>query len=84
MGTTINFQTISYTSSADGETVAFIPQVQNNATRTISIISVTKEVKQLLPTEFVADTTGGTITLVNGLTLHNGETLFVLYKNTQS
>lgn len=66
-----------YVATSDGETVITITALQGN-----EIISVTKEVKQLLTSEYIFDAIAGTVTLVGGLSLAEGESLFVLYKKT--
>ncbi len=46
-----------------------------------TIVSVTKEIKQLVSTQYTFDPNVGTITLV-GTSMVAGETLFVLSKKT--
>jgi len=66
-----------YTATTDGETVVTITALQGN-----EVVSVTKELKQLLPSDYIFDDVAGTITLTGGLSLMTGETIFVLYKKT--
>lgn len=67
---------ITYTATTDGETVISFPSLQGT-----SVISITKEIKQLLPAEYVFDPKAGTITLV-GSSMAAGESMFVLSKKT--
>jgi hypothetical protein len=66
----------TYTATIDGETVISMPALQG-----ATIVSVTKEIKQLVSTQYTFDPNVGTITLV-GTSMVAGETLFVLSKKT--
>jgi len=63
--------------SSDGETVITIAALQNN-----QVLKVTKEIRELVPSQYTFNAESGTITLLGDLVLITGETLFVLYKTT--
>lgn len=67
---------VSYTATTDGETVVTIPELQGT-----TIVAITKEIKQLLPNQFVFNPRVGTIILTDSA-LATGESLFVLSKIT--
>jgi len=73
-----NVLSASYTTiSSEGETVITITALQNN-----QLVRVTKEIKELLPSQYSFNSVSGTITLLGDLVLSTGETLFVIYKTT--
>jgi hypothetical protein len=63
-----------YTSAADGETVIVRTPLIGNR-----IVQIEKEMKPLYETDFLFNPSTGTITLQNGVTVDNGQTLFILY-----
>ena len=69
----------SYTSAQDGQTVIIPLDILSNTLSGYDIVQITKEIKQLLITEYIWNKTSGVLTLVGGLTMANNETLFILY-----
>lgn len=63
-----------YTSVADGETVVVRPALIGNR-----IVQIEKETKPLYETDFLFNPSTGAITLQNGVTVDNGQTLFIIY-----
>jgi hypothetical protein len=63
-----------YTSSADGETTIVRAALIGNR-----IVQIEKETKPLYDTDFLFNPSTGTITLQGGVTVDNGQTLFILY-----
>jgi len=63
-----------YTSAADGETIVVRPALIGNR-----IVQIEKEMKPLYETDFLFNPSTGTITLQAGVTVDNGQTLFILY-----
>ncbi len=63
-----------YTAVADGETSIVRPLLIGNR-----IVQIEKETKPLYDTDFLFNPSTGTITLQNGVTLDNGQTLFIIY-----
>ena len=72
----INF---NYTATVAGETVITIPELQG-----LNVVTITHEIKQLLPSQYVFNSKLGTITLLNGLSMAPGETMFVLSTKTRT
>lgn len=69
----------SYTSNADG-TVSFTPlDINGNNLIGFDIVQIEKEIKPLKSNDFVWNKSLGVCTLLNGLTLDNGETAYILY-----
>ena len=66
-----------YTSIADGETVVVRPLLIGNR-----IVQIEKETKPLYETDFLFNPSTGTITLQGGVTVDNGQTLFIIYAKT--
>jgi len=64
----------SYTATTDDETVITVTDLQG-----AKIVQIIKEIKPLKDTEFVFNSTAGTITLVSS-SLATGETLAIIYK----
>jgi len=75
MAQTIKPIGVSYTATTDGESVVTLTELQGAE----SIVQIEKELKPLKTSEFVADLTAGTITLVGDKSLAAGETLFIIY-----
>ncbi|MCW3126588.1 MAG: hypothetical protein JWO03_2246 [Bacteroidetes bacterium] len=69
---------ISYTASANGETVITLTALQGAE----KVIQIEKEIKPLLDSQYIADLIAGTITLTGGLSLAQGETLAILFSRT--
>jgi hypothetical protein len=69
-------QQVSYTATATSETVITFTPLQTTGA---VIISITKEVKPMKTSDYIANMTAGTITLLNGLELTKGQTLFLIY-----
>lgn len=66
---------VSYTATDPaGETLITITALQNN-----EVIQIQKEIKPLLDSQYIFNSSNGTIQLV-GVTLEQDETVFVLYK----
>jgi len=84
MSSTVDMQSIYYTSTDGAKTFITFTQLVATSSQTVVVISVTKEIRPLLPTEYIADTIGGSITLLNELSLYPNETLFVLYKTIET
>ncbi len=63
-----------YTSAADGETVIVRTDLIGNR-----IVQMEKETKPVNISDFLFNPSTGTITLQNGVTLDNGQTLFIIY-----
>jgi len=66
-----------YTASANGETTVTITELQG-----CEIVQVTKEVQPLKNAAFNFNSITGQVTLLGGLSLVAGETLFIIYKKT--
>ena len=83
MSTTVDMQSIYYTSTDGGDSVVTFSQLVISGDQWVELIMVTKEILPLLPTEYTFDAGSGTITLLNNLVLDVNETLFVLFKIVQ-
>ena len=75
MGQYYDTRAASYTATVDGETVAAIILTQGAIA-----VRATLEVKDLLDSEYIFNSTAGTWTLVAPKKMAKGQTLFVLYK----
>lgn len=67
---------LDYTSNADGTTsIAILGLIG------MRIVQIEKEIKPLKTTEFLFNSNTGTISLLGGITLDNGQSLFIIYAN---
>lgn len=69
-----------YTSTADGTTSFTLLDKDGNSMIGKDIVQVELEVKNLKPAQFSWDKTTAIMTLLGGLTIDNGQTAFVLYR----
>lgn len=65
----------SYTATTDLETVIYLPALTGK-----SILQIENEIKPLKDTEFIWNSTTGTLTLLGGISLMIDQTLFILYQ----
>lgn len=72
----------SFTAGAPDTVSATIQDVNGNLITGCDIVQVEKEIKPLKATDYVWNKNTSQITLLNGLTLDTGESLFVIYKKT--
>lgn len=63
-----------YTAGADGETVAVIPALVG-----MRVIQIERELKPMFSNDWGFNANSGQITLLNGVSMAFGETLFILY-----
>lgn len=69
----------SYTATTDDETELTLVELQG-----AEIVQIEKEIKPLKSTQFIFDDVTGKISLLGGLSLATGESLFILYKKQVS
>jgi hypothetical protein len=74
----------SYTSNMDGKTVLSPLDINGNSLAGFDIVQIEKEIKPLKANQFVWNKPQGVLTLVNGVTLDDTETLFILYSKIVS
>lgn len=72
----------SFTAGAPDTVSATIVDINGNLITGCDIIQVEKEIKPLKANEYVWNSATSTITLLGGLTLDAGESLFILYSKT--
>lgn len=63
-----------YTAAADGETVIILPALIGNR-----IVQIEKEIKPVFTANYTFNPNNGQITLLNGVVLDAGESLFIIY-----
>ena len=68
-----------YTSGTDGTTVVTLQDLDGNLLTGLDIVQIEKEIKPLKPSQYVWNKSLSQLTLIGGVTVDNGETLFVLY-----
>lgn len=68
-----------FTSGTDGTTVVTLTDVDGNLLTGFDIVQIEKEIKPLKPSQYVWNKNLAQLTLIDGTTVDNGETLFVLY-----
>lgn len=66
-----------YTAGADGETIAVIPGLIG-----VRVIQVEREIKPIYDSDYAWNSNSGQLTLLNGVSMAYGETLFILYALT--
>lgn len=69
----------SFTSGADGTTVITPFDKDGNSMIGNDLIQIEKEIRPIVNANWVWNKTSGILTLINGETLDNGQTLFYLY-----
>lgn len=69
----------SYTSNTDGTTVITLVDENGGSMIGNDITQIEREIKPLLTSEFIWNKNLALLTLINGVTLDNGQTLFILY-----
>lgn len=69
----------SYTSNADGTTVINPVDINGNPLTGLDIVQIEKEIKPLKAAQYVWNNALNTLTLIGGVTVDLGETLFILY-----
>lgn len=71
-----------YTAGSDGETTISIVDVEGNPLNGKRVISIEKEIKPLKTTEWFFNTNTSVLTLLGGVTVDAGQTLYILYSET--
>lgn len=71
-----------FTSNADNTTVVNVTDINGNPIIGCDVIQVEKETKPLKNIDWVWNKTSSTLTLINGVTVDNEQTLFILYNKT--